>query len=101
MATPTPLSPTDAKSLIEQIVAQGTVLLTGHCKRDSMPSRGVTFADVIKVLTDGQILRAAEWDDQYQNWKYRVEGCDLDGDDLTAITVIIESDFTVRVLTVF
>lgn len=46
MTAPTPLSPIDAKHLIEQIVAQGEVLLSGHCQRDSMPKRGVIFADL-------------------------------------------------------
>ena len=57
MATPTPLSPTDAKSLIEQIVAQGTVLLTGHCKRDSMPSRGVTLSRATSRCASSQCFK--------------------------------------------
>ncbi len=101
MTRPTPHSPAAAKRLIEQIVEQGSVLLSAHCKRDSMPLRGVTFADLLHVLTHGQIAQAPVWDGQHQNWKYQVAGFDLDGDQLTAITVIIESDFTVRVLTVF
>lgn len=57
--------------------------------------------DVLHVLEHGQIVKAAEWDASHQNWKYRVDGLDVDGDDLTAVTVILQTDFTVRVLTVF
>ncbi len=33
--------------------------------------------------------------------KYRVEGEDLDGDELTAITLIIEAGLTLYIVTVF
>jgi hypothetical protein len=101
MATPAPLPNDDAKRLIETILDQGTVVFTHHCRTESMQQRSVSAQDVLHVLETGQILRAPEWDDAFQNWKYRVEGVDLDGDDLAAITVIIVLDFTVRVLTVF
>jgi hypothetical protein len=101
MATTAALPLHDAKRLIETILAQGTVVFTSHCRRESMPRRGVNDLDVRHVLEKGQIVRAPEWDDKFQNWKYRVEGTDASGDELTAITVIIESAFTVRVLTVF
>ena len=100
MAT-TSLPLNDAKRLIETILAQGTVVFTWHCRHESMPRRGVTDQEVRLVLETGQIVRAPEWDAQFQNWKYRVEGVDTDGDDLTVVTVIIESAFTLRILTVF
>lgn len=101
MTLPNALPLTDAKRLIEAILDQGTVVFTHHCRQESMPKRGVSAQDVLHVLEHGQIVKAAEWDAQHQNWKYRVDGVDIDGDELTAVTVIIQSDFTVRVLTVF
>ena len=101
MTLPTALSLNDAKRLIEAILDQGTVVFTYHCRHESMPKRGVSAQDVLHVLERGQIVKAAEWDVQHRNWKYRVDGMDVDGDDLTAVTVIIQTDFTVRVLTVF
>ena len=101
MALPNPLPLLDAKRLIEAILDQGTVVFTYHCRYESMLKRGVSAQDVLHVLESGQIVKAAEWDAQHQNWKYRVDGMDVDGDDLTAVTVILQTDFTVRVLTVF
>lgn len=54
-----------------------------------------------QVLGKGQVIRNAEWDSDFCNWKYRVEGTDIDGEELTAITVIFEQDFSLLVVTVF
>ncbi len=101
MTFPNALPLIDAKRLIEAILDQGTVVFTYHCRHESMRKRSVSTQDVLHVLEHGQIVQAAEWDAQHQNWKYRVDGMDVDGDDLTAVTVIIQTDFTVRILTVF
>jgi hypothetical protein len=53
------------------------------------------------VLAKGEVIREAEWDSNSCNWKYRVEGADIEGDELTAITVIFEQDFSLLVVTVF
>jgi hypothetical protein len=66
-----------------------------------MPQRSVSTLDVEHVLGKGQVIREGEWDSDYCNWKYRVEGADLEGDDLTAVTVIFEQDFSILVVTVF
>ena len=66
-----------------------------------MPERNVTTLDVEHVLGKGQVIREAEWDSDRCNWKYRVEGTDIEGDELTAITVIFEQDFSLLVVTVF
>ena len=50
---------------------------------------------------EGQVIRDAEWDSDFSNWKYRVEGTDIDGEELTAITVIFDEDFSLLVVTVF
>jgi len=36
-----------------------------------------------------------------ENWEYRIEGTDIEGEDLKAITVIIEEYLIARVITVF
>lgn len=98
---PTPYTPGEATARIRYIATHGAILPTSHCARDSMPKRGVTSADLLSCLTGGQVVRQAEWSDDHNNWKYRVEGQDLDTDELTAIAVIIEEDLTVIVITVF
>ena len=74
---------------------------TYHCKNQSMPKRNVTTPQLIHVLKTGKIIREPEWDNEYNNWKYRVEGVDTEGDDLVAITIIIESDRILKIITVF
>ena len=66
-----------------------------------MPRRQVTTLDVVNTLKTGQIVREPEWDEEYQNWKYRVEGVDIEADELTAITVIFTADLTLYIITVF
>ena len=101
MTQPAKLLPDEAKQKILLILDQGTVELSFHCRRDSMPKRGVTMFDLVNSLKTGEIRREPEWDDEYSNWKYRVEGEDIDGDELIAITLIIEADFTLYIVTVF
>jgi hypothetical protein len=57
--------------------------------------------DIAHVLEKGQIIRQAEWEPDHQNWKYRVEGTDIEGDELTAITVVFEADLSLSIVTVF
>jgi hypothetical protein len=65
-----------------------------------MPERSVTTLDVEHLLGKGQVIREAEWDSDCCNWRYRVEGTDIEGDELTAITVIFEQNFSLLVVTV-
>lgn len=95
------LSRAEALAMIHLILDQGTVRPTLHCRRDSMPDAHVEMPDVINCLRHGEITREPEWSDEFNNWKYRVEGTALDENELTAITVILEPDFTLLIITVF
>ncbi len=98
---PPALSADEAKRKILFILERGIVEPTWHCKEETMPRRGVEMTDLLHVLKTGVIVRDPEWDDDHDNWKYRVEGKDIDGDDLTAITVIIDAELTLLIVTVF
>lgn len=52
-----------------------------------MPKSGVEAEDVVVALENGQVIEDAEWDNTHSNWKYKVEGIDLAGDELRVITV--------------
>ena len=95
------LSPLEATTKIRLILEEGTTDYSGHCWRERMPERNVTTLDVEHVLGRGRVTREAEWDSDYCNWKYRVDGTDIEGDELIAITVIFEQDFSLLVVTVF
>jgi Domain of unknown function (DUF4258) len=98
---PRRLSPLEATRKIRLILQEGTIDYSGHCWFERMRERNVSTLDVEHVLAEGQVIREAEWDSDCCNWKYRVEGTDIEGDELTAITVIFEQDFSVLVVTVF
>ena len=101
MGNPTKYSRKDARELIVQIAREGKILLTRHCQYESMVNRHVSAQDIEFVLETGVIKKEAEWDDRAKNWKYHVEGKDLDSDRLTVITVILIEDFTQKVVTVY
>ncbi len=99
MARPLPLSAREAKAKILIILADGNVIPTEHCE-DEMFEANADLPDVLNVLETGKITKH-EWDEDFQNWKYRVVGTDIDGDELTAITVIVKFDLQLIIVTVF
>lgn len=98
---PVKLSPHEAERKIASILEDGYFEVTAHCRRDSMPKRSVTFLDIENTLKTGHIIRDPVWDDRHGQWKYIVEGRDLDGDELSAVTVIFDEDFSLLVITVY
>lgn len=101
MPTPLKLTPDEAKRKIALFLEDGTVEPSFHCRQDSMRKRNVALLDIINTLKTGEIIRQPEWDDTYQNWKYRVEGVDTEGDELTAVTIIFDVNMTLFIVTVF
>ena len=47
-----------------------------------MPLRNVSMADIKYCLRVGEVSPDVEWDDEYADWKYKVEGADTDYDAL-------------------
>ena len=101
MSQPKALSPAEATNQLNQLAVNGTIKLSAHCQHDSMPTRNILFVDIVHLLATGTVTRRPEWSDQYQQWKYRLQGQDSLGDDLTGITVIFDANYTVLVITVF
>ncbi len=101
MAKPQPLSPSEAKEKILLILYEGIVKPTFHCRRDSMAERNVGDDDIAEALENGEVQQQPEWESSHQNWKYTVVGKDTDDDKLTLITVIIESELTLKIITVW
>ncbi len=96
-----PLDLDDAIKLIKIILDQGIVEVSKHCLMDSMPKRDVDIEDIVAALSNGQIIRQAEWDSIYNNWKYRVEGFDVSKEELTVITIVFSNNLSLFVITVF
>lgn len=100
---PAKFSPQHALDLIRKILNEGGYfVLSKHCRRESMPEDDVDKQDIeILLLEGGRIIREPEWDDDHQNYKYRVEGLDDSGDELVVIVVIDEFNQRLKIVTVF
>jgi Domain of unknown function (DUF4258) len=101
MAKPQPYSPDEAKEIILIILRDGIVKPTIHCRQDSMIKRNITDDDVAEALEVGKVQHRPVWENKHQNWKYTVVGKGIEGDELSLITVIIESDLILRIITVW
>jgi citrate synthase len=77
-----------AKSIISEIVEDGTLILSRHAK-ERMAERGYTLQDVIHILLHGEIVKK-EYKEKTQNWTYRVQGYDLENDEGTIVVAIIK-----------
>ena len=95
------LTPAEAIVKIKLIIDQGNIKFSRHCRQESMVKRNVDADDVIAALENGQVIENGEWDSTHANWKYKVEGLDLTGDELKVITVIFDINFSLLVVTVY
>ncbi len=97
-----PFAPDVAKRKIVQILHEGNTVFSEHLLRDiERNRRGVTHQDVLYVLQTGEIISAPEWDEEGRNWKYKVEGIDLEDEELRAIAIIIEEQFCLFIVTAY
>lgn len=94
------MTPQRVREAIDWTLKAGTVVLSRHCKRDRMPLRNVTMADITYCLRIGEVSPDAEWDDEYADWKYKVEGTDTEYDALVVVITFL-SRASVLVVTVF
>jgi hypothetical protein len=84
-------SPEDVSRKVRQIVEEGSVIYTDHC-RQRMLDRCVTMQDIEYLLESGVVSEKAEWSAVFQHWKYTIEGTDIDGEELEAVFVIVEEE---------
>ena len=97
-----PYTPDEAERKIVQILREGSTIFSDHLLRDiARNRRGITHQDVLHVLQTGQIISAPRWDEVQRNWKYKVEGIDLEDEELRAITIIIEEQFCLFIVTAY
>ena len=83
-----PLSPAEAYEAIQKLLElRDSIGWTSHARRRAK-ERGFTADDVRRVLVHGTVSRNPEWDEKFQNWKYRVSGVDYDNEPLVLIVVL-------------
>ena len=99
---PSAFTPEEAQRKIRLILREGSTVLSSHLIKDIQTGRhGVSHQDVLHVLQTGEIISSPEWDDNHRNWKYKVEGTDLEDEELRAITIIIEERFSIFIITAY
>lgn len=89
MGRPRALGTADAYATIQRLLARGTEAISfAHHGHQRAREREFNRRDVQHVLTTGTVGVDPEWDARFEQWKYRVAGRDLDGEDLTLIVAI-------------
>jgi len=79
----------EAQNKIRETAKWGSILWTDHLFYDSMNYRKYSSQDIDFILKEGTVQEPPEYDEDYCNWKYKVEGKTIDGDRAIVITVIL------------
>jgi len=93
----TELSRKDVEFVVRDIVETGTLVISSHAK-ERMAQRRYTIQDVQFILSHGRV-QSSEFNVAANNWKYRFEGNDLDGDSGSVI-MAIASQYNAVIITV-
>jgi hypothetical protein len=81
------LSPKQAERKINEIARFGYIIPTDHLS-DRMEERGYKFRELERILSFGKVNKPPEYDDEYGQWKYKVQGRTSDGENATVVVAI-------------
>lgn len=96
---PVPLTPIDAQRRINGIAQNSSyVIILGHAS-ERMEERSFVFRDVIEILREGIVLDAAEYDEEHNNYKYKVTCINFRGNRDADVIVTLRLD-SLAVITV-
>lgn len=95
-----PLTPAEARELIQQALRAGSGIGFVRHARERAREQSFNRRDVEHVLKTGRIGKPS-WDERFGDWKYPVNGTDLDGDELTVIVALDRAWVRVTVITGF
>ncbi|HEY4816728.1 MAG TPA: DUF4258 domain-containing protein [Candidatus Acidoferrum sp.] len=73
------LSRTEAAGLVRKCLESGRRVIPGGHFRDELAKEGLTLPDALHVLRTGRIYDEPEEDIKTGEWKYRIEGREVDG----------------------
>jgi hypothetical protein len=92
------MNKSDAKNILRGLAKYGKVAYSDH-SIEQMLKRSITTEDILYVLMWGKI-KSIERDITRQNWKCKIIGEDLDGEELTVLAAIC-SELETVIVTVF
>ena len=93
------LSRADAADLVRNCLSAGRVIPGKHFKEE-LANEGLDILDAHNVLRTGNIFQEPEPDIRSGDWKYRMEGTDLEGKPL-AVVFCFKDAATGFLITVF
>ena len=93
------LSRPEAVQLLRECLRTGKIIPGKHF-RDELSREGLILPDALRVLKMGNIFQEPECDPKTGDWKYRVEGREVDGKWL-AIVFCFRGTDTAFLITVF
>jgi hypothetical protein len=93
------LSRTVAADLVRHCLSAGRVIPGRHFKEE-LANEGLDILDAHHVLQKGNIFQEPEPDIRTGDWKYRMEGTDLEGKPL-AVVFCFKDEATGFLITVF
>jgi hypothetical protein len=85
---------------VSRAIVYGTFRETFH-SADERSYRNITQEDMLHMLQGAWMLAGTEFDDEYHNWKYRVAGKDIEGDDLALIIAVDPDENRITVISKF
>jgi hypothetical protein len=80
----------DAVKRIRRCLDDGEVIPTKHF-RDKLEILGMSMVEALYILRHGLIFNEPEFDVRYQQWNYRIEGTEPDGEHLAIVFSFIEA----------
>ena len=93
------LTRAEAANLVRRCLSAGRVIPGKHF-REELANEGLDILDAHNVLRTGIIFKEPEPDIRSGDWKYRIEGTDLEGK-LLAVIFCFKDEATGFLITVF
>jgi hypothetical protein len=93
------LSESDLRTAVSRIILYGTYRETRHSAEDRS-YRNVSDDDIQFMLRGPWTLKGPpEWDEMHRNWKYKLSGQDIEGDELVLLLAVNEEEQMITVIT--
>jgi len=95
---PDPLSETDLRRVFAKALSSPDGLVYSPKLFEKLGRHGVSIHDLLHVCRNWELIRSTRW--QYGEWRYRVEGLNLDGKWM-AVVVSVKSPSSILAITGF
>jgi len=92
------LSPEEAERKIREIVEYGYIERREHFY-ERMEQGECDYNDLLLILSKGKVKEPPKYDKKFKNWRYKVEGRTVEGDNVV-IVVAIESNTKLVCITI-